>query len=303
MNFTIVNQVFILFLLMIVGIFVRKKNIISESSVGSLSSFLIKVSLPALILSSFSYKITPSVVHNAILIFIYSTVIHIFLYIISNVFALKLTKENKIIAVFSNLFSNSGFMGYPIMAGLYGKLGVFYTAIYGIPYCIFLFSVGILLFNKEKKSKLETLKTIILSPGIIATLIGIILILFNLKLPTTIETTVSYVGNMTTPLSMIIVGAMISNISIKDMLKEKLLYYISFLKLIIIPILIFILATLMGATPFLRNICVLLEALPVAVVCSVFAKNFNVKPELAAQVVFMTTIFSLITIPIIMSVL
>ncbi|MGV3026810.1 AEC family transporter [Clostridium thermobutyricum] len=302
MNFTIIKEVFILFLIMLVGIFVRKKNIISEESIGSMSNFLIKVSLPFLILSSFNYKITHSVIHNAILIFIFSTIIHIFLYILSKLLALKLPKESKAICVFSNLFSNSGFMGYPIMAGLYGKLGVFYTAIYGIPYCIFLFSVGIILFNKEENNKLKIIKNIVFSPGIIATLIGIILIIFNLELPSPIQLTLSYIGNMTTPLSMIIVGAMLSSINLKEMFKEKLLYYISFTKLILIPILIFFLTTILGATPFIRSICVLLEALPVAVVCSVFASSFKVKPEFAAQCVFITTIFSIITIPIIMNI-
>ncbi|WP_436512372.1 AEC family transporter [Clostridium thermobutyricum] len=302
MNFTIIKEVFILFLIMLVGIFVRKKNIISEESIGSMSNFLIKVSLPFLILSSFNYKITHSVIHNAILIFIFSTIIHIFLYILSKLLALKLPKENKAICVFSNLFSNSGFMGYPIMAGLYGKLGVFYTAIYGIPYCIFLFSIGIILFNKEENNKLKIIKNIVFSPGIIATLIGIILIIFNLELPSPIQLTLSYIGNMTTPLSMIIVGAMLSSINLKEMFKEKLLYYISFTKLILIPILIFFLTTILGATPFIRSISVLLEALPVAVVCSVFASSFKVKPEFAAQCVFITTIFSIITIPIIMNI-
>lgn len=302
MNFTIIKEVFILFLIMLVGIFVRKKNIISEESIGSMSNFLIKVSLPFLILSSFNYKITHSVIHNAILIFIFSTIIHIFLYVLSKLLALKLSKENKVICVFSNLFSNSGFMGYPIMAGLYGKLGVFYTAIYGIPYCMFLFSIGIILFNKEENNKLKIIKNIVFSPGIIATLIGIILIIFNLELPSPIQSTLSYIGNMTTPLSMIIVGAMLSSINLKEMFKEKLLYYISFTKLILIPILIFFLTTILGATPFIRSICVLLEALPVAVVCSVFASSFKVKPEFAAQCVFITTIFSIITIPIIMNI-
>ncbi len=301
---TIINQVIILFLIMIVGVYARKKNIITDESNKSLSQFLLNIALPFLILSSFDYNISKEAIKNAELIFLYSTVIHIFLILITKVLCIKFDKNTSIVARCALIYSNAGFMGYPLMAGLYGKIGVFYTAIYGIPYNILLFTYGTILFSKTsfKNNTKDALKKIILNPGIIAIFLGIILLISKFKLPDPISEAVSLVGNTTTPLAMIIVGAMLSDLNIKEIFKEKIVYYISFIKLILIPIMIFILISLFKADDFLKNICILLEATPSAVVCSVFASQYNIRKDLAAKLVFVTTLFSIITIPIIMSI-
>lgn len=301
---TIINQVIILFLIMLVGIYARKKNIITDESNKSLSQFLLNIALPFLILSSFDYNISKEAIQNAELIFLYSTVIHIFLILITKLLCIKFDKDTSIVARCALIYSNAGFMGYPLMAGLYGKIGVFYTAIYGIPYNILLFTYGTILFSKTsfKNNTKDSLKKIILNPGIIAIFLGIILLISKFKLPDPISEAISLVGNTTTPLAMIIVGAMLSNLNIKEIFKEKIVYYISFIKLILIPIMIFILISLFKADNFLKSICILLEATPSAVVCSVFAAQYNIKKDLAAKLVFVTTLFSIITIPIIMSI-
>ncbi|WP_024613482.1 AEC family transporter [Clostridium sp. Ade.TY] len=305
MNITIINQVIILFLIIIVGIYASKKKIITDEGNKTLSNFLLNIALPFLILSSFDYNISKEVIHNACLIFIYSAVIHIFLILVSKLFCLKYDKDKSIVSRCALIYSNAGFMGYPLMAGLYGNTGVFYTAIYGIPYNILLFTYGVMLFNKTnfKTNKTASIKKILLNPGIIAIILGSILLVTNYKLPYPISQAISLVGNMTTPLAMLIVGSMLSKLNIKEIFKEPIVYYISFIKLIIIPILIFILATLIKADYLLKNICILLEATPSAVVCSAFATQYNIEKDLAAKLVFITTLFSIITIPIIMSIL
>lgn len=305
LNITIVNQVIILFLIILVGVYASKKKIITDEGNKNLSSFLLNIALPFLILSSFNYNISKEEIHNAILIFFYSAAIHIFLILVSKLFCLKYKKDTSIVTRCALIYSNAGFMGYPLMAGLYGKIGVFYTAIYGIPYNILLFTYGTMLFSKtsSKENKKDSIKKIILNPGIISIVLGSILLITNIKLPYPLSQAISLVGNMTTPIAMLIVGAMLSNINFKEMFKEPIVYYISFIKLIIIPLLVFALVTLLGSTRLLRSICVLLEATPAAVVCSAFATQYNLEKDLAAKLVFVTTLFSIITIPIIMSIL
>ncbi|GAA0070160.1 AEC family transporter [Clostridium sardiniense] len=304
MNMTIINQVIILFLIMLVGVYARKKNIITEESNESLSKFLLNIALPFLILSSFDYNISKEEIFNAELIFLYSTVIHLFLIFITKILCIKFDKDTSIVSRCALIFSNAGFMGYPLMAGLYGKIGVFYTAIYGIPYNIILFTYGTILFSKTnlKDNYKDALKKIILNPGIISIFLGMILLITKFKLPDPMSETISLIGNTTTPLAMIIVGAMLGNLKLKEIFKGKIIYYISFIKLILIPVMVFLLISLFNANHFLKNICVLLEATPAAVVCSAFAAQYNIQKDLAAKLVFVTTLFSIITIPIIMSI-
>lgn len=161
LNYAIINQVIILFLIMLVGVYARKKNILTDESTSSLSRFLLNIALHFLIFSSFNYDISKEIIFNSILILIYSTIIHIFLILITKLFCIKLDKDTSIVARCSLIFSNAGFMVYPLMAGLYGKLGVFYTAIYGIPYNIILFTYGVMLFSKTnlKSNKKNNFKS------------------------------------------------------------------------------------------------------------------------------------------------
>lgn len=305
MNETIVNQIIILFLIMLVGIYASKKNILTEETTQSLSKFMINIALPFLILSSFNYEVSKELIDNCLKIFLYATIIHVFLILFSKLLCIKHDQNTSIVLRASYIFSNAGFIGYPLMAGLYGKVGILYTAIFGIPYNIILFTFGSLLFSKKsiKYNTLETIKTILFNPGILATILGIILMLFNLKLPECIYTAVDSIGSMTTPLAMLIIGSMLSSINLNEIFTDTSMYIFSFYKLILIPTAVYILLVLCKAPDQLRTICVILEATPTAVVCSVFAEHYNINPKLATKFIFITTLLSLITMPLLMSVL
>lgn len=153
-----------------IGIICGKKEILNEEANKKLSELLVKVTLPCLIISSFNYNFTENMIKNAKLFFFYSIIVHIGLILISNLLFIKNNEKAKKVLKFSTMFSNSGFMGYPVIEALYGKVGVFYASIFGIPYNIFMLSVGIMIYTGEKDIK--NLKGVLKHPGIIATILG-----------------------------------------------------------------------------------------------------------------------------------
>lgn len=301
LNNNVINQVIILSLVMIVGIYARKKNIITKEANKSLSDLLVNITLPFLLVSSFNYSYSKDMLTKAKIIFIYSVIIHLILIFASKLFALRYPERSKKVLRFITIFSNSGFMGYPVLEGLFGKIGIFYGAIFNIPFNIFMLSVGVMIYTGKKD--LKTLKGVLMHPGIIATLIGLIMFIFSIKLPYPIYTTLNIVGSMTTPLAMLIVGAMLAEVKLKEIFQGSIVYYASFIRLMVVPFITLIILKLLHADKLLMQISVITEAMPAAVLASVFAEKYGADTVLASRSVFITTILSMITIPIIVMVL
>lgn len=300
-NSSVMNQIIILFLIIGVGYYSRKKNIINDEVNKGLTKLLLEVTMPLMIVASFDYSFSKELMENIIYMIIYSTIIHVVLIVISRILYNKYSKEKKDILRFATVFSNCGFMGFPVVGSIFGKIGILYASIFNIPYNILSWTFGIMLYTKNKDSK--NLKKVILNPGIIAVIIGIILFIFSIKIPQTIYSTIKLVGDITTPLSMIIVGVMIADVDFKKIFKKSSLYYIAFVRLILVPILTFSILKIIRVEELLINIAIVIEAMPAAAVTAIFAEAYGKEPELASEIVFFTTLLSVISIPIIFKLL
>ncbi|HSN58181.1 MAG TPA: AEC family transporter [Clostridiaceae bacterium] len=297
MKTTIINQVIILALIMLIGIIARKKGMLNAEVNSKLSDFLLNITLPCLIVTSFNFEFSAEMMNNIKLIFLYSVIIHLVLIFLSKVFALRFSESSSKVIRFVTVFSNSGFMGFPVLFGLYGNIGVFYGAIFNIPWNIFMLSFGSMLFTGKKD--LKSLRSVITHPGIIATAIGMMMFIFSLSMPLPLEKALVSVGAMTTPLSMIIVGSMLAEIKFKEVFSGFAVYYVSAIRLIAAPLLTLAIMRLLNADQLLTEVAVTIEAMPAAVIATVLASKFGGDTKLASRCVFISTIISMITIPII----
>ena len=296
-NAAIINQVLILTLIILVGFYARKRNIINEKISKGLSDILLEITLPLLIISSFNYKFSRDMMLGSVKIFIYSFIIHIVLIFSSKIFLCRFKGDKQKILRAVMIFSNSGFMGYPVIESIYGKIGVFYTAIFNVPFNLIFFSYGAMLFSgrKDKKGVLKAFA----SPGNIAVYIGLIIFIFSINIPKPIYSAINMVGSMTTPLSMIIVGSMLAEQKAKEVFSEISIYYVSLLRLIAAPLISFAVLKLIHADALLIQISVMIEAMPGAVLVAVFAQKFNLDAKYASKAIFITTFLSIFTIPIV----
>lgn len=297
MKTTIINQVIILALIMGIGILARKKGMLNAEVNSKLSDFLLNITLPCLIVTSFSFEYSAEMMNNVKMIFFYSVLIHIVLILISKVFAVKFSEGSRKVIRFVTIFSNSGFMGFPVLLGLYGNIGVFYGAVFNVPWNIFMLSFGSMLFTGNKD--LKSMKKIIFHPGIIATVIGMFMFVFSLSMPLPLGKALASVGAMTTPLSMIIVGSMLAEIKLKEVFSGFAVYYVSAVRLIAAPLITLAIMKLLNADHLLTEIAVTIEAMPAAVIATVLANKFGGDTKLASRCVFISTIISMVTIPLI----
>lgn len=297
-NYKITNLVLVLFFMMVVGFYGRKKQIINQELNKGLSNIILNITLPLMIISSFNYEFSKEILGIAYKGFFLSIIIHIVIIFSSKFFYYRYNKDAKAVLRFITIFSNCGYMGYPVLESVYGKIGVFYGAIYNIPFNIFLWTIGVMLFTENKNMK--SFKKAFLNPGLISVTIGLLVFIFSIKLPYPVLKTVESIGAMTTPISMMVVGAMLADIKFKELFSGSAILYGVFVRLIFLPMTTLLILRLIGVEKILMDIAVIIVAMPAAVNTVVFSENHGGDSVLASKIVFLTTMLSILTIPVIL---
>lgn len=293
----VLKEIMSLFLIILIGVYGKRRNIINEEVNIGLRKLLLDITLPLLIINSFNFTFQGEMKENILVAFIYSIAFFIVGIITSYIFLIIIKGEKKKILHFANIFSNCGFIGFPIINSIFGAEGMVYASIFNMIFNIFLWTYGVMIFS-NKVSK-DSIKNVLLNPAIIAVYIGVIMMIFNIKLPSFILESTKLVGNMTPPISMIIVGVMLADVKLKDVFKEPTIYYGSIIKLIIIPLNLYFIKLLLKENSTIINTIILIQAMPAAAMTTIFSLDFNKEKEYSAIVVFISTLLSIITIPIV----
>lgn len=300
---TIFNEISILFLLVLVGYLARKKNYVNEEVNRGLSSLVLQFTLPALIIKSMQFSFSKDVLISSLHIIALSIFVHGFSILVAflSPYILKVKGAKKDIYQFMLIFSNVGYMGYPILFALYGEIGVFYGALFNIPFNVLLWTLGVAIISRNSKRSTGggiSYKKVFLNPGILAVIIGFSLFVLSIELPYILFKTLDLVGNTTTPLSMLLIGAMLAELPIKDVFREEKIIGLSFIRLIFIPFTVYGILKLLGINELLMGVSVVIAAMPAAVNTAVLASIFDAEPYIASKGVFITTVLSLLTIPL-----
>lgn len=294
----IITQIVVLFLIIIVGFFAKKKKIITGEVNKGLTELLLNITLPFLIITSFNFDFSLDMLYKSGVILVYTICLFIIVYIIGRVAYRKYPHEIKSVLIFTAMFSNCGYMGFPIIDSVYGKEGVFYAAIFNMVFNIAIWTVGITLFTGKKD--FTTIKKAFLNPGTVAVYIGLLIFVFSVKLPGPIYKTFEMVGGMTSPLSMIVIGAMLGDMNIKEVFFSLPAYYSTFIRLIFVPIIIYFILKLLGTSDMLLGVLTLVFAMPTAVNSAIISEKYGGNSALASKCVFISTLLSAVTLPIIM---
>lgn len=302
---TIIKSVISLFLIMLVGVYGSKKGIIDNHANRGLTKILLDITLPCMIITSFSFSYDEGVKSNVLKTFYYSLAVYIILIIISKVLTIPVKNEKRTILHFANVFTNTGYIGFPILNAIYGAEAVMYGSIFNIFFNIFLWTYGIIIFKDrmEKQKLVKELLKALRNPSLIAVYIGIIMMLFDLKLPAVVLTSANSIGTITGPLSMIIVGVLATKVNIKEHLIDWTIYYGIAMKLILIPAALYFVSLLIRDRSIVSNTVIILGSMPAAAMTSIFSDSFNVKREYGAVVVVATTLLSIFTIPILLRII
>ena len=308
------SQILILFLLLIIGYISKKLRVISNDMNRDLSNFIISIALPCLIITTLSsFEFSKDMVVKSGKLFLISWGVYGLSITISYIVPklIKAEGTSRDIFQFMVVFSNVGFMGYPVVNAVFGETGVFYTALYNLPFNMVLWSFGVAVLSRPtmKKNKLAfdergsiQIKQL-LNPGLIAVFIGFAMFLTSTKLPIPVHKTFKMVGDVTTPMSMVFIGSILADIHIKEIFSNIRVFIVSGVRLIVLPLLVLFILKMFSLDEMMTGIPVLIAAMPVAANCAIMSTRYENDYYLASQAIFISTMLSMVTIPLIVTLL
>lgn len=298
----IVSQMTILFLILALGYFIFKIKLVDDNFTKKFSALVIKVTMPAMVLSSVldlteRQSLQDVLTALGVSVALFAVVMPIVGFFLAKLFRVK--RNSTGLYIFMATFSNVGFMGFPVISALAGEVGLFYAAINNLVFNITVFTLGVWLVNRDKGGENTSFDVkLLLSPGVIVSLFAIVIYFTDIKLPVLLCDTIRSVGSITSPSAMLIIGCTLAKMDIKTVFSDWRLYPWTLIKQIVIPILLWIPLSMIIKNETLLMVIFILFSMPVANNAVLFANTYDGDAELAARSVFLTTLFSLLTVPI-----
>lgn len=285
-----------LFLVMILGLVLRRKGIVQESGKSLLTDLVINVTLPASILKSFQMEFNRQILSSCLVICVVAVLIQIGSYLLGMILYPGFPDNRKKVLQYATICSNAGILGNPIAEGIFGGLGLLYASIYVIPQRVFMWSVGLTYFT-EAPDKKTLVRKVLSHPCIVSVFIGFILMVWQIPLPGFLNLTVKTVANANTFLAMMLVGTILAEVPIRELPNRATIYY-SFVRLFLVPFLVFAGCRLGQVDSLVTGVSVVLSGMPAASVTAVMASKYGKDEIFATKCVVLTTLLSMLTVPV-----
>ena len=290
-----IDMQLMMFLLVGIGFFIRKKGIVNTEGRMNMIDLCLYITLPFNVLHSFLRKwdwnlfiacgviLLLSVGFNAISVF-FSTILY------------KKQEINRQKSLkYGTIISNSGFLGNPMVEGIYGSEGLLYAALFMLPVRIVMWTIGIAVFLKGRKEKLW--KNVLTHPCIVAIYVGVIVMVCGIQFPTFVEKTIVGISGCNTPLSMMLIGMMLAEVKPKGLIDKTMVFYTA-IRLLVIPAVVFAITAFLPLDGMLRGITVIMAGMPAPITTALLSAKYGGDEKYATGMVFLSTISSLITLPI-----
>ena len=304
----VVNQLITMVIVMALGILLRKAGMIANGGIKGLSVVLSKVAVPCMIVNLLQRECTPELLHEFIFVCVAT-------YILSVIFALIFLIVGKFLKLdFPELglfsasctYSNVAFMGQPLVLAMFGEEGLIYCVAVIVMQNVFFATLGIGLLTKGIEGSAErtikdTLKTAFVNGLFISAVIGFILFFNGIMLPKCVKNALQYANDSTVFLSMMVIGALLAKANVKNVLKDYKIYVFSFLNLVVMPILTKLIIVNFTEKNIIIGVMVILMGTPTAAAVPAFADHYDADSRKGAEYVFVSTVLSVITLPLVAS--
>ena len=290
-----IDMQLMMFLLVGIGFFIRKKGIVNTEGRMNMIDMCLYITLPFNVLHSFLRKwdwnlfiacgviLLLSIGFNAISVF-FSTILY------------KKQEINRQKSLkYGTIISNSGFLGNPMVEGIYGSEGLLYAALFMLPVRIVMWTIGIAVFLKGRKEKLW--KNVLTHPCIVAIYVGVIVMVCGIQFPTFVEKTIVGISGCNTPLSMMLIGMMLAEVKPKGLIDKTMVFYTA-IRLLVIPAVVFAITGFLPIDGMLRGIAVVMAGMPAPITTALLSAKYGGDEKYATGMVFLSTILSLITLPL-----
>ncbi|MDO4552781.1 MAG: AEC family transporter [Bacillota bacterium] len=297
----ILNSVLSIFVMILPGFALRRMKLLDQKHIGGLTTLVANVFLPCMVIDAMQMPFSREVWENCLTVMkvvLYALVIALLLTWLM-VKLVKVSRNQLGVLFFMLLFSNTGFMGMPLLNALWGQEALFYAAILELATDIFMFTIGIAAIQYSAGEKARLSFRMLLTPGLFSVIVGLVLFLNNWTLPGFLGDGVELLGSATSATAMVIVGAMLGGMSLKQLLGDRKIYAVTFVRLFLVPAAVFVLLRLiMGDFSLVANSMVVLFSMPAAALSAILAEKYGADSEFGTKGVMLSTVLSVLTIPL-----
>ena len=291
------SLMFQILIMVCLGFFLAKKGHLSESTQNNLTTILVDILTPCNILASsqrpFSAETGESIFICIVASFVFYIGALVLCYIIFSI--LPVDENKRGVAITSSVFANTAFIGYPLITSLYGTENMLLAAAFGIGYTLFMYTIGVRLFSAEKEPiRFRTF----LSSNVVSVIVSNIIYFSSYRLPDDIYIVLGMLGDMTVPISMMVIGASLVGVNIKKIFTDKYSYIVSLIRLVLLPLLVYSGLSFFKVSELVISICTIMAAIPVGAFNVILAKRYGGNVEFSNQTLIISMLFSLITLPV-----
>ena len=297
---TVFIQVVVLFIIIFLGVFFSKRKILTEAGVKSMTDIVLFLVTPSVIIKSFLREFNPETLKSILLSFLAAFLVHL-IFIVLTTFVFK-DKEGsrKRVLRFAAVFGNCGFMSLPIQQAVLGDEGVLYCASFIAIFNLFSWTYGIIEMSGDKKN--ISFKKVLINPGVTSLIIGFIIFIFSIPVPKVISMPIEFLAALNTPVPMLIIGYHLSKSDIKKAVSDLKCLICCLCRLFAFPTVALFVVYLIGFRGNLFVSTAISACSPAAAYTTIFAYKYGGNTNLSVNIVSLSTLFSLISMPIVISI-
>ena len=291
------TQVVILFLLVGIGYLLGKTGKMDDQASLGMTNLVVYVVSPAMTIVSFQRPLESQSLHNFFLVIFISIAVHLFSIFCSRAMIRDESLSRRRTLQYASIFTNCGFMAFPLQNALLGSIGIFYGSAYALVFTVLGWTYGVYLLTGDR-AKLG-LRHILCNPGVVGSAIALLFYLGQVHLPELIFTPLKYMSALNTPLPMVILGYQLSHADLRTALRGVSSWIAAFLGLILTPLMALALCLVLHADAPVTIVAVVAAAAPPAALLSMLSVKFHQDVELASSITSVHTLLSALTMPLI----
>ena len=291
------QQVLVLFILIGVGAMLTKAGMITEPGAKTMTDVVLYAVTPCVIINAFQREFRPELLGGLMISFTAALLTLLFSVLVAELLYRRRDIDRGVVLRFTVVFSNCGFMALPLQEAVLGADGVFYGAAYIAVFNLVCWTYGLIIMS-QKRSLKAAVKAV-LNPGVLGTLMGVVLFLLSAKLPSVIASPVKFLAGLNTPVPMLVIGYHLMNTNFKRVLRDRDAYVAMTLRLIVLPLLTMGVMLLCGADGVILCATVIAVSAPAAAATTMMAAKFGRDAQLSTGIVSASSLVSVITMPLV----
>ncbi len=293
---TLIGLMGMMFLLILTGYLLRRFGCITDAGKKCITDVLLYAILPCNIIKAFTTDLGSEHWRDFAILLAVAIFVQIMALFICRFLYGMMRPGEKEVYQYATVCSNSGFLGNPLSEGVFGATGLLYASVFLLPQRVVMWTAGVSYFTKETDKK-KAYKKILLHPSMIATYLGFLIMILHLTLPAPVYKAVLSLSNCTTAMTMMYIGTILVGVDFKHLVTAKQLYY-NLIRLVLMPLVVYIGCHLLKIDPLITGVSVLLTSMPAGSTTSLLAAKYEADEVSAAKCVVLSTLFSIIAIPV-----